>query len=454
MRVVDVGTTANNNDNESSVRLQVNDMETRGQYLALSYCWGKQPKPSAPVQPVLLRTATLNQMTTKIEVDTLQQSIQDAIFVTRKLGFRYLWVDALCIIQDSAQDKDVQVSRMATIYKNATITIAAASSKAAAEGFLMNKSIQPFLPQHKFSIPMTDGHTGSVYVTAETYSPEHVLDTRGWVLQEFMLSSRMLIFSDYEVLWQCKELDLRGVTGKGIEYLQPLDDLPWAVFEEEDDSSYGSLDVDKLYLWKMVVQQYTERDLTDKQDRLRAMQGITTELETLWRNINIYGSWKQWFVQLLAWRKRPTELVTKRYLKRAPSWSWVSVDGAICYTQRLTKEDAKILTLTVSTVKLCCRVLEDACIEADLADTIVEYPDVQNLQLEMNQQKQLKNKETTYLLLGSYETNDGTMHSVSLLAVDIGDGIYRRLGLAILKDMDIWRGASLRNITLEPKHVG
>src|SRR5262249_55979490 len=152
-------------------------------------------------------------------------------------------------------------------------------------------------------IPTLNGEKGTVYLSAEAYEPEHPLDKRGWTLQEFMLSSRMLIFSDYELLWQCKEVDLHGVTGRGLEYQQPLEALPWTVFDDDAEPYFGNLDSDKIYLWKTIIQQYTERKLTDPEDRLRAVTGITNELEILWRDTNIYGLWKKWFIQLLAWYK-------------------------------------------------------------------------------------------------------------------------------------------------------
>ncbi|RYP79131.1 hypothetical protein DL771_000109 [Monosporascus sp. 5C6A] len=288
-RVLDVGKPE---DPHPTIKLKVNETETHAPYLALSYCWGKQPKPTAPVQPLLLRRDTFRDLMGDIRLDSLQQSIQDAIFVTRKLGFRYLWVDALCIIQDCKIDRDEEISQMASIYKNAAITIAASSSEKAADGFL-SKRIPPYLPDYMFHIPMSNGQNGTVYLSAEAYETEHPLDKRGWTLQEFMLSSRMLIFSDYELLWQCKEVGLRGVTGRGLEYLQPLEALPWTVFDDDAEPDFGNLDSDKIYLWKTIVQQYTERKLTDPEDRLRAVTGITTELETLWRDTNIHGLWKK-----------------------------------------------------------------------------------------------------------------------------------------------------------------
>ncbi|KAK3904143.1 heterokaryon incompatibility protein-domain-containing protein [Staphylotrichum tortipilum] len=426
-RVLDVGKPG---DPHLALKLRVNETETNAPCLALSYCWGKQPKPTAPVQPVLLRRDTLQDLVGDIRLESLQQSIQDAVFVTRKLGFRYLWVDALCIIQDCNIDKDREISQMASIYKNAAITIAASCSENAKDGFLLKRT-KPYRPNYEIPIPMPNGQRGTVYLSAEAYEPEHPLDKRGWTLQEFMLSSRMLMFSDYELLWQCKEVDLRSVTGRGLEYLQPLEALPWTVFDDDDEEpDFGNLDSDRLYLWKTIVQQYTERKLTDPGDRLRAIRGITTELEMLWRDSNIYGLWAKWFIQLLTWYKPQIDRKRKRCLGRAPSWSWASLDGVIRYEGTLWTEDAKVKSLTVSAAELTCRMLEEDEIIEEKSHTISERPDLVDPNAELRQNG-LQERAAEYLLLGTVKGGDGVEKGIGLLVVDVGTRVYRRVGLVV-----------------------
>jgi len=448
-RVLDVGKPG---DPHPALKLSVNETETNAPYLALSYCWGKQPKPTAPVQPLLLRRDTLQDLVGDIKLESLQRSIQDAIFVTRKLGFRYLWVDALCIIQDCAIDKDREISQMASIYKNAAITIAAACSEHATDGFL-SKRITPYRPDHQLLISMPSCERATVYLAVQAYEPDHPLDRRGWTLQEFMLSSRMLIFSDHELLWQCKEIELRGVTGRGLEYLQPLEALPWTVFDNGEEPDFGNLDSDKIYLWKTIVQQYTDRTLTDPEDRLRAIQGIVTELEMLWRDTNIYGLWEKWFIQLLTWYKPGNERERKRCLRRAPSWSWASLNGVILYEGTLWTEDAKVKSLTVSAAELTCRMLKEDEISDEKCDTISERPDLVDPSAEFRQ-RGLQERAADYLLLGTVKGNDGVEKGIGLLVVDVGARVYRRVGLVVFTDMTLWTVAKRRDITLEPKLRG
>ncbi|RMZ90857.1 hypothetical protein DV736_g1883, partial [Chaetothyriales sp. CBS 134916] len=95
-----------------------------GGYLVLSYCWGMTPK-DAPWQLTIM---TAQQFTTEIRLAILPQTLYDAVTWTRKLGGRYIWIDSMCILQDSEEDWQREASRMASIYGSATMTLVAASS--------------------------------------------------------------------------------------------------------------------------------------------------------------------------------------------------------------------------------------------------------------------------------------------------------------------------------------
>ncbi len=94
---------------------------TKGSYIALSYSWGGEQKARTT-------SKTLYAYTRKLPVDNLPRTIQDGLIITQKLGIRYLWIDAFCIIQDSPQDQAKEIDTMGTVYQNATVTIAASCS--------------------------------------------------------------------------------------------------------------------------------------------------------------------------------------------------------------------------------------------------------------------------------------------------------------------------------------
>jgi Heterokaryon incompatibility protein (HET) len=101
----------------------------RQKYVALSYKWGGP-------QPVQAANATLSSLMNGFRMEDLPHSLRDAVILTQKLGLSYLWIDALCIIQDNEIDKGAEVSKMATIYENAAVTIASSRTNSAIESFL------------------------------------------------------------------------------------------------------------------------------------------------------------------------------------------------------------------------------------------------------------------------------------------------------------------------------
>jgi hypothetical protein len=126
-----------------------------GHYAALSHCWG------GPQQGQTTR-ATLKAWTGGIPISDLPQTILDAVIVTRKLGLHFLWVDSLCIIQDDPEDQGMEISRMSQIYRQAYVTIVAASATNCNEGFLHVRSPSSASITVKLPYRCPDGTLGSI----------------------------------------------------------------------------------------------------------------------------------------------------------------------------------------------------------------------------------------------------------------------------------------------------
>lgn len=164
-RIVDIG-----NSEASIPRIYISSHEERGRYTALSYCWGGQ-------QDIITKLATINTYTNGLPTGTLPKTIRDAITVTRGLQIRFLWIDALCIIQDSPEDKLREISTMGAIYKNATVTIAAAISSKVSDGFLENRAS---VKACKMPFYLAADVFGSLSLaTREYHTPDDPLFTRG-----------------------------------------------------------------------------------------------------------------------------------------------------------------------------------------------------------------------------------------------------------------------------------
>jgi hypothetical protein len=118
-------------------RLRVTNNEL-GQYVILSHCWGTKGLAK-------LTDSLLTQYQDAIQIKSLPQSFKDAIEITWRLGFRYLWIDALCIIQGNAEDWAQEAGMMASYYGLSTLMISATEAKDSSQGILTVRNV-PYSP--------------------------------------------------------------------------------------------------------------------------------------------------------------------------------------------------------------------------------------------------------------------------------------------------------------------
>lgn len=124
-----------------SCRLMETTPQSAGEYVALSYCWGKS------VPCTTIKNNIQKHMEEQgISFANLPGTLQDAVFLVRYLGLRYLWADCLCIVQDDATDWQKEASRMSEVYSNASLTLAAMRASQCAEGFLQPRASSNHVP--------------------------------------------------------------------------------------------------------------------------------------------------------------------------------------------------------------------------------------------------------------------------------------------------------------------
>lgn len=317
-----------------------------GHYAALSHCWGGQ-------STLVTTESNIEKLMKGIELDLLPQNYQQAIALTRRLKISYLWIDSLCIIQDSDHDWKHQAAKMADIYSNAFITIAAASAHKANDGFFGNSTCPQQLA--------IEDLPGKVFVFGlQDYAriPNTALNNRGWVLQEWILSPRVIHFAEDQMYWECtsrfasqnKLLDF---------YLTHSENPEYAAVEE----IYMSIRIrgamtgrlrtwNKIYsIWSDLVEQYSRRLLTYKTDKFAALAGLTTSLSRRLNDIPLVGLWRADIHLGLLWSVESYESILssvmrgpfsykppqwREALPDVPSWSWVSVDTPVYYNIRST----------------------------------------------------------------------------------------------------------------------
>ena len=183
-----------------------------GRYAALSYCWRNN-------ETLCLRESNIINYENFINVGPKSRTVLDAIHVTRKLGIRYLWIDALCIIQDCEDDKRRELPRMHEIYSKADIVIASAASWDASESFFVEQNpwaMTPCLLGSRGTVEnraATKFQFGAIYaLPSEKYArnaSDHVkysrLQTRAWVFQEERLARRIVWFGNSQVHLHCRD---------------------------------------------------------------------------------------------------------------------------------------------------------------------------------------------------------------------------------------------------------
>ncbi|KAK3402248.1 HET-domain-containing protein [Sordaria brevicollis] len=297
-------------------------------YIALSYCWGKG-------QSLKLTSETVEAMKTGIVVSSLPQTLQDAITVTRALGQRYIWIDALCIIQDSPTDWQVESSRMALVYRNAYLTIASATASDVTEGFLRNyRETNDWYrePYHEewinpqgCSTIVGVRHSNGIYGHSSDYGRFPVLpwSCRGWTLQEQLLSRRLLVYHAYELRWFCQKESRCQCPSNGSSEFEITPRGPLELPRSKIESAELAHDH-----WRHIAVNYTAREITDVRDRLPAISGLAQGFQRVIQSTYIAGVWSNQIPDLL-WSVSYSRLRYALDAYVAPTFSWASISSPL-----------------------------------------------------------------------------------------------------------------------------
>lgn len=339
-RVIDVGS-----QNDSSIPKLYTTHGEKAQYVALSYCWGGP-------QSGKLENNNLRQYCVALDTRKLSQTVQDAIHVVRAVGLRYLWVDAICIIQDDDNDRATEISVMSQIYQRALFTIAAESAQSARNGFLEKK--QRPSPSYRVPFRCQNGRFGTMSMHLDTDADDisiAPLHDRAWTFQELMLSPRLLLYTSRTLKWYCRggqynlgsSYSAGGSLSSGLLTSVRLYDKALSAWRAPP--KYHWIDP-----WSEIVWAYSYRALTDPGDRLKALSGIATALSISRKSKYLAGLWEDSLAQHLCWflphiTKNLRE--PRPYTNGAPSWSWASVIGEVNYEPSSTQSVCKVVEAKV-----------------------------------------------------------------------------------------------------------
>ncbi|KAI1208621.1 heterokaryon incompatibility protein-domain-containing protein [Annulohypoxylon truncatum] len=294
----------------------------RGRYITLSHRWGTNAT-------LTLTSRNLSDFMVQIPQHELPIKYVDAAVLALRLKIPYLWIDSLCIIQDSSDDWDRESGTMDLVYRNAYCNLAATSAMRSSEGLFYKRSPSQVCP-HEVHLPkmgdtlVFDRNDQTVLVDLD----EEPLNLRAWVCQERLLSTRNISFSRRLVYYECaEEINCELVGGAlspcGLRYDPACRNL-WSL------TFLRNMPFDDVQtFWHKVIGFYTNSNLTKRSDKLVAVSGIAKFCQPAFGSDYLAGLWISNLTRDLCWHSQNDLQHVSDY--RAPSWSWASVVGKVSY---------------------------------------------------------------------------------------------------------------------------
>ncbi|KAH6607319.1 hypothetical protein Trco_003632 [Trichoderma cornu-damae] len=330
------------------------DIPDKIEYATLCHGW----LDTDPRLPKLL-TSNMDDWKEGLAISRLPRALQDAIRVCHLNDVHFLWVDALCILQDSERDRREQSPLTGHYFRDSILTIVPASAASPDEAFL-NPPREDWIT-HEVAFAAPSGATATITLRrkySRPASPSDAVDVssarwvvapgsfrrtgqlyrRDWCFQEIALGTRVIHFTSAGVVFECRRHTcsrepVRIYRGyRGYRRTDVFAALPQASRGHAEDA-----------MWLEAVQIYTSRDPTSLRDRLGAISGLAAISEMGIHDQYVAGLWRSNLLRGLLWevRLRPGQPKTSRITipfdeQKAPSFSWASVDAKIVW--RCTNE--------------------------------------------------------------------------------------------------------------------
>jgi hypothetical protein len=321
-----------------------------GPYMTLSHRWG------TALFTRLLKS-NLDSFCDSISVTDLPEIFQEAIFASRQLGVRYLWIDSLCIIQDEDDPTDwaYEASLMSKVYSNSYCNLSASDTDEDSNTLFRHRDVRNLQPTHvRLCTTGFDKGADSVICRLiynkfwEVNVSACPIQKRGWVYQERVLAPRIIHFGHNQLFWECREQRLCEQYPRGLpQTLSGYSNLKFKQFMDFEriglELAPQDLYPDSLNqndacfrIWASVVNGYSGTTLTNTTDKLIAISGIAKSFADVTGQTYVAGMWRESLEHALIWRNPDRAacevngtLLSQPTTWRAPSWSWASVDGPV-----------------------------------------------------------------------------------------------------------------------------
>ena len=329
-------------------------------YAALSYCWGDEKDAESQFKT---EKASLEDRYVSLPSELMTATTNDAIALTRAIGLRYIWIDALCIVQDDQNDWLRESSRMNLVYRHAFVTFCSLNSDSCHESFLKRAPVVK-VPFHSMIRKAIKGaffivlrpRTG-IYIDRTKYTWDDALSKWGkrcWTFQEGEMSTRVLLFGSVRMHFYCATNQWAGDRARGGR-------LTLGVSDKLTRFNDNLISVSEMYeYWDLLVQNYGDRSVTLEKDRLPAIAGLARMIGETLEDRYLAGLWRGDLFRGLAWYSRSDSqsrgleahiwsIRERNYV--APSWSWAASPGVAImrYRGKCVLEESAILHATTGT---------------------------------------------------------------------------------------------------------
>lgn len=312
-------------------RLVYADMIGTVPYFTLSHCWGSS-------QPLRLTKDNIPSLSKPSPLTGLPETYRHALAIVNSLGYKYLWIDSLCIIQDDEKDWKAESSLMGLTYNHAVCNIAAAWATGGGDGCFSTRDPTTVCPTFiTLGFEVDDSSTFQIscgsnfpYYNDITQAP---LNRRAWVVQERYLARRQLSSAKRQFYWECHELSASEEFPYGHPVKKPK--TSDVVLKPKEvplkPSLYSARGAHTRLGWAELVELYSGCQLTRASDKLVALSGLANQLENNVGDIYISGLWTRDLCQQLCWKPHFTSSLplTTTQGRIAPTWSWANFDGPV-----------------------------------------------------------------------------------------------------------------------------
>jgi hypothetical protein len=287
--------------------------------------------------------SSMKSRTTGIALSEMPKVFQDTIALCKKLSIRYLWIDALCIVQDDRLDWEQEGSQMGKVYENAFVTVVPLAAHTCNEGFLQRSqetveiqfqsTVRPdldgkFYLRHVPQFNLDNWHffgLKSMELSSSTWSK------RGWTFQEDTLSTRIVYFRQTMMFYECGSWErLEFDDRRHLQYR--------STFKTESWQHHLLVPYER---WEAAVSLFSGQKFTYPEDMLPAISALAEGFAEVSEDEYIAGLWRGAVLRGLLWHVTPqtewenflADLKTPhRYI--APSWSWASRNSDMAFGVR------------------------------------------------------------------------------------------------------------------------